>query len=110
AGRLAAASDRYATQLVLRCSGVEHIAAAQGQIDFSIYSTMYPWDHAAGCLIVEEAGGHAARLDGVRYAPVLPPRNPWPLMLAHSAEGWERVRRELIGDWDADAAVRAAGG
>lgn len=106
--RLAAAGDRFSTQIMLRCSGAEHIAMAQGQIDFSVYGSMYPWDHAAGCLIAEEAGGHAARLDGVRYMPGLPPRQAWPLMLAHSEEAWHRVRRELFADWDEGATVAAA--
>ncbi|MFC3225931.1 inositol monophosphatase family protein [Marinibaculum pumilum] len=96
---LAAVSDRYATQLILRCSGVEYLAAAQAQIDFAAYGSMYPWDHAAGCLIVEEAGGHAARLDGTRYRPGLPPKQHWPLLVAQSEAGWHMVRNELFGSW-----------
>lgn len=98
-GRLAMAGNLFSTHLVLRCSGAEYLAAAQGQIDFAVYGSMYPWDHAAGCLIVEEAGGHASRLDGRRYVPTLPPRHPSPLMVAHSRAGWDLLHRTLFADW-----------
>jgi len=101
-GRLAMAGNRYATQLVLRCSGAEYLAAVQGQIDFSVYGSMFPWDHAAGCLIVEEAGGHAARLDGRRYRPTLPPRHASPLLVAHSPQGWQNLRNDLFAGWPGD--------
>ncbi|MEQ8344712.1 MAG: inositol monophosphatase [Sneathiellaceae bacterium] len=94
---LAEASDRYGTQLILRCSGAEYLAAVQGQIDFAAYGSMYPWDHAAGCLIVAEAGGYAARLDGPAYRPTMPARQHWPLLVAHSRAGWETVRSDLFG-------------
>lgn len=43
-----------------RCVGREYMDIAHGQLDFARYGgRLKPWDHAAGCLIVREAGGRA---------------------------------------------------
>src|SRR5215469_1146330 len=49
------------------CSGLEYMALARGISQFSLHSRSLPWDHAAGMLIVGEAGGHASFLDGSPY-------------------------------------------
>ena len=51
-----------------RCSCHEYRLLAQGKVDFILNGAMNPWDHAAGILIVEEAGGVAACLDGTPYS------------------------------------------
>jgi fructose-1,6-bisphosphatase/inositol monophosphatase family enzyme len=49
--------DRY------RCAGREYMDIADGRIHFTRYGgILKPWDHAAGALIVREAGGQA---DGI---------------------------------------------
>ena len=35
-----------------------------GRADFNLYRMTKPWDHAAGALMVAEAGGEAQRFDG----------------------------------------------
>ena len=40
---------------------------ATGHQHFCLFRRLMPWDHLAGCLIVEEAGGYARRLDGSPY-------------------------------------------
>ena len=40
----------------LRCSGHEYRLLARGIVDFCVSPVLSPWDHAAGCLISEEAG------------------------------------------------------
>jgi fructose-1,6-bisphosphatase/inositol monophosphatase family enzyme len=43
-----------------RCVGREYMDIAQGSLDMARYGgVLKPWDHAAGCLIVREAGGQA---------------------------------------------------
>jgi fructose-1,6-bisphosphatase/inositol monophosphatase family enzyme len=43
-----------------RCVGREYIDLALGKINFALYGgQMMPWDHAAGTLLVTEAGGFA---------------------------------------------------
>lgn len=53
----------------IRCSCHEYRALASGQVDFLRSYTLKPWDHAAGILLVEEAGGWAELDGGARYAP-----------------------------------------
>lgn len=47
-----------------RCVGREYMEIAMGTLDLARYGgRLKPWDHAAGCLIVREAGGVASWLD-----------------------------------------------
>ncbi|MDR1768344.1 MAG: hypothetical protein LBR32_07970, partial [Propionibacteriaceae bacterium] len=38
-----------------------------GEVDFIAYRTMFPWDHLAGALMVEELGGKSATDEGAPY-------------------------------------------
>ena len=74
----------------LGCCGVEYIALAEGELHFAHYRRLKPWDHAAGDLIVREAGGHAASLDSAApYRPAAPEYNG--LLLACDRDSWEEV-------------------
>lgn len=53
----------------LGCAGHEYLKLAQGLADFSIYTRIKPWDHLAGQLMIEEAGGYLTRWDGTPYTP-----------------------------------------
>lgn len=50
-------------------AGLEYIRMAMGETDVTMFWNTYPWDHAAGALIVEEAGGKAGFKNGVHYCP-----------------------------------------
>ncbi|MDU8944159.1 inositol monophosphatase family protein [Ovoidimarina sediminis] len=53
----------------IRCSCHEYRAVASGNVDFLRSYGLKPWDHAAGNLLLEEAGGWA-RVDGeMPYTP-----------------------------------------
>lgn len=55
----------------IRCSCHEYRLLASGSVDFLRSHTLKPWDHAAGLLLLEEAGGWAA-VEGVRpYSPTI---------------------------------------
>ena len=55
----------------IRCSCHEYRGLASGRVDFLRSYALKPWDHAAGVLLVEEAGGWGA-VDGVTpYSPSL---------------------------------------
>ena len=74
----------------LRCRGAEYIALAEGGLHFAHYRSLKPWDHAAGDLIVREAGGHVAGFDSlVRYNPANPDYNG--LLVASDEESWEEI-------------------
>jgi fructose-1,6-bisphosphatase/inositol monophosphatase family enzyme len=53
----------------LRCAGREYIEILAGQYSFNIYRMTKPWDHAAGALMLREAGGDALRFNGAPYRP-----------------------------------------
>ena len=50
--------------------GREYMDLARGVLDFASYARLKPWDHAAGVLIHQEAGGYSAlRSTGSPYRP-----------------------------------------
>ena len=50
-----------------RCAAEQYPRLVLGQNDVAIFERTLPWDHAAGVLFVNEAGGKAARPDGSAY-------------------------------------------
>jgi fructose-1,6-bisphosphatase/inositol monophosphatase family enzyme len=50
-----------------RCAAEQYPRLTLGQNDVSIFERTLPWDHAAGVLFLNEAGGKAARNDGSPY-------------------------------------------
>ncbi len=55
----------------IRCSCHEYRCLASGRADFLRSYTLKPWDHAAGLLLLEEAGGWAAVNGETPYAPTI---------------------------------------
>ena len=56
----------------LGCAGHEYLNILSGLGGFSIYRMTKPWDHAAGTLMMREAGGEALQFGGALYAPAQP--------------------------------------
>jgi len=54
------------------CSGIEYLEILSGRADFILYTSAMPWDHAAGTLMLTEAGGEGRRADGQFYTPSQP--------------------------------------
>ncbi|MDI1295183.1 MAG: inositol monophosphatase [bacterium] len=50
-----------------RCAAEQYPRLVLGQNDVSVFARTLPWDHAAGTLFVNEAGGCCQRLDGSPY-------------------------------------------
>lgn len=50
-----------------RCAAEQYPRLVLGINDVSIFERTLAWDHAAGVLFLNEAGGHAARVDGSPY-------------------------------------------
>jgi fructose-1,6-bisphosphatase/inositol monophosphatase family enzyme len=61
--------SRLATSTWLRCCAHEYRLAASGHCHLLFYSKLMPWDHAAGWLLHQEAGGFSAHFDGTAYRP-----------------------------------------
>lgn len=73
-----------------RCSAYAYINLVRGGRDFSVYSRVYPWDHAAGVLMVREIGGKAAYLeDGAPYRPHVTVGTP--MLVAGAASVWSLI-------------------
>ena len=49
------------------CAAEQYPLVALGEHDLAIYERTLAWDHAAGCLFLNEAGGKSARPDGSPY-------------------------------------------
>ncbi|MEX2643973.1 MAG: inositol monophosphatase [Acetobacterales bacterium] len=64
-----AGARRLAHNRSLFCAGHDYVALCRGLQHMALYFRTWPWDHAAGALLVQEAGGIAARFDGVPYRP-----------------------------------------
>ncbi|AXI80511.1 inositol monophosphatase family protein [Peterkaempfera bronchialis] len=77
-----------------RAAGVEYPRIATGEQEFTLFWRTLPWDHAPGSLLVTEAGGVSARLDGVPYQPG---RQVDGLLVAADEECWHQVREQLLG-------------
>lgn len=56
----------------LRCAGAEYLEILSGRANFSLYRTTKPWDHAAGTLMMREAGGDAVQFGAAPYTPAQP--------------------------------------
>ncbi|HJQ60753.1 MAG TPA: inositol monophosphatase [Vineibacter sp.] len=72
------------------CAGLEYIKLLAGRSHFSFYRWTKPWDHAAGALLVQEAGGVANRHDGRPYSPTQPVDAG--ILVAPDARRWQELR------------------
>ena len=74
------------------CAGIDYPDIAEAGQDFCLFWRTLPWDHAPGALILTEAGGTAAHLDGRPYTPA----DPRPgLLAAASAEMHREITTAL---------------
>jgi fructose-1,6-bisphosphatase/inositol monophosphatase family enzyme len=85
----------------LACAGNEYLDILAGAADFSLYRMTKPWDHAAGTLMLAEAGGGAVRFDGQAYSPAQPINAgliaaPSTAILADARRLFDAVRQPLL--------------
>jgi fructose-1,6-bisphosphatase/inositol monophosphatase family enzyme len=60
-------APHYTLVDIPRCAAEQYPRLGLGENDVSSFKRTLPWDHAAGVLWLNEAGGKAARLDGSEY-------------------------------------------
>ncbi|OCW58738.1 inositol monophosphatase family protein [Hoeflea olei] len=75
-----------------RCAAQEYRLLAGGHIHFALYNKLMPWDHLAGALITQEAGGHVRRFDGEAYRP---DHVEGGVLAATDPDSWQIVREAL---------------
>ncbi len=60
-------AGRFTTVDIPRCAAEQYPRLVLGENDISVFWRTLPWDHAAGVLFLNEAGGRCARPDGTPY-------------------------------------------
>ncbi|MCL8013158.1 inositol monophosphatase family protein [Streptomyces sp. AS02] len=76
-------------------AGLEYLAVARGELDATAFSWEAAWDHAAGLLLVEEAGGAHLTRAGEPFR--ITGGNDLPFTTARDAATARRVRELLSG-------------
>lgn len=86
--------DRFALVDIPRCAAEQYPRLVLGQNDVSVFARTLPWDHAAGTLFLNEAGGCCQRIDGTAYVVGDQRRG---LLGASSPRLWEQAATILFG-------------
>lgn len=77
-----------------RCAAEQYPRIVLGQNDLALFKRTLAWDHAAGVLFLNEAGGMACRFDGTPY---LASSDATGMLAAASPAMWDRTARILFG-------------
>jgi fructose-1,6-bisphosphatase/inositol monophosphatase family enzyme len=88
-------APHYTLVDIPRCAAEQYPRLVLGENDLSLVQRTLAWDHAAGALFLNEAGGKAARHDGSAYRV-----DEWArpgLICASSPELWDEMAERLAG-------------
>ncbi len=85
--------DRMAAVTDYRCAAHQYRMLSAGHCHAQMFRKLLPWDHAAGFLLHQEAGGYGRRFDGSAYAPSMMDGG---LLLAPDASSWEELAAALL--------------
>lgn len=58
---------QFELQPIPRCAAAHYPRLVEGSYHIALFQRTLPWDHAAGALLLTEAGGHIARWNGSPY-------------------------------------------
>ena len=78
----------------LRCAGAEYIRLAAGEMHYTFFTRLMPWDHAPGVLLHQEAGGFIQTAEGKTYSPAV--REGRGLLAAPDEGGWQALYGALF--------------
>jgi len=73
------------------CVGREYMDLGSGALDFALYTRLKPWDHAAGALIHQEAGGFSQITDDLTHYRPAPGIQEMTLLLAPDEAAWHAL-------------------
>ncbi len=76
-----------------RCAGHEYRTFVSGHGQFVSYNKLMPWDHLAGALMTQEAGGYVRRMDGSEYQPH---HTGGGLLATVDEASWHLLRQEVF--------------
>lgn len=90
--RIARNQGQCLGSVAYRCAAQEYRLLAGGHIHFALYNKLMPWDHLAGTLITEEAGGYVRRFDSGLY---LPEHLDGGVLATTDPDSWHMAREAL---------------
>ena len=88
-----AAASRFGRLERLGCAGQDFLKQCLGERQFAFYRRLWSWDHAPGVLLLQEAGGTVARIDGGAYR--ISDRVPG-LLSAPNEQIWNELKSCLV--------------
>lgn len=88
-------NQHYELQPIPRCAAAHYPRLCEGDYDIALFQRTLPWDHAAGALLLTQAGGHVARWDGSPYSFH---DNGLGILAATSRQLWDEVADRLFAD------------
>ncbi|NTF31667.1 inositol monophosphatase family protein [Rhizobium skierniewicense] len=91
---IAANMTKAKMALALNCSAHEYWLVSSGKLHFIGHEKLMPWDHLAGVLTHQEAGGYTAKFDGTPYRPGDVTGG---ILSAPDKDSWKMLRREIVG-------------
>lgn len=81
-------AQHFTTVGIPRCAAEQYPRVALGENDIAFFNRTFAWDHAAGVLFLNEAGGKVARYDG---SPYLVNDDKVGLLAAATPQLWDRM-------------------
>jgi len=95
--RLQQRRDRVQAVRSSHSAAIEYWRLLTGDLHFSVFTKLMPWDHAPGVLLHREAGGHSGYIDrGDAYRPA--DINRPGLLAAPDQDAWRKLRATLLDD------------
>jgi fructose-1,6-bisphosphatase/inositol monophosphatase family enzyme len=91
--RIAANLAQTKMAFAFNCSAYEYWLAATGKVHFIGHHKLMPWDHLAGVLLHQEAGGVTRKFDGSAY---LPGQTTGGILSAPDADSWEMILSRIV--------------
>ena len=90
--------DRLTQVKSARAAGIDYVRMAQGEIDFTFFSGIMPWDHAPGAMIIRELGGHIGYIRGDESYRPSQALQAAGILAASSHSIWRDVHTKLFGE------------
>lgn len=90
--------DRLTQVKSARAAGIDYVRMAQGEIDFTFFSGIMPWDHAPGAMIIRELGGHIGYIRGDESYRPSQALSAAGILSGSSHSIWRDVHDKLFGD------------
>lgn len=90
--------DRLNQVKSARAAGIDYVRMAKGEIDFTFFSGIMPWDHAPGAMVIRELGGHIAYIRGDETYRPSQALSAAGILSATSRDTWRDVHDKLFGE------------